>query len=157
MISKFKLLWDSRWPTLELKLYTLVREILRIILKYDKRFSCWFTCPIQSHNDISYMSYHRLSWFTLSLVEWWVRLRKGTCYLPVFLLCVPISLLASKCLVRQSPIPGIVIHFRRTIPPQLSPKSPLCAYSLPKGLKFLQNLPLKEKNAEFKKGMRLSS
>ena len=101
------------------------------------------------------MSYYRLSWFTLSFIEWWDRLRKSTCHLPVFLLCVPISLLASKCLVRQSPIPGIVIHFRRTIPPQLSPKSPLCAYPLPKGSKFLQKLPLK--NAEFKKDMRLSS
>ena len=30
-------------------------------IKYDKRFPYWFTCPIQSHNDISYMSYHRLS------------------------------------------------------------------------------------------------
>ena len=111
MISMSKLLWDSRWPILELKLSTSVREILRVILKYHKRFPYWFTCPIHSHNDISYMSYHRLSWFTLSFVEWWVRLRKGTCHLPVFLLCVPISLLTSKCLVRQSPIPGIVIHF----------------------------------------------
>ena len=42
------------------------------------------------------MSYYRLSWFTLSFVEWWVCLRKGTCLLPVFLLCVPISLLASN-------------------------------------------------------------
>ena len=111
MICKSKLLWDSIWPTLELKLFTSVREILGVILKYDERFPCWFTCPIQSHNDISYMSYHRLSWFTLSFVEWWVRLRKGTCHLPVFLLCVPISLLASKCLVRQLPTLGIVIHF----------------------------------------------
>jgi len=116
-----------------------------VILKYNKRFPCWFTCPIQSHNDISCMSYHRLSWFTLSFVEWWVRLRKGTCHLPVFLLCIPISLLASKHLVRQLPTPGIVIHFHQTFPPQLSPKSPLCAYPLPKGLKFLQKLPLKEK------------
>ena len=77
MICKSKLLWDSRWPTLELKLFTSVREILGITLKHDKRFPCWFTCPIQSHNDISYMSYHRLSWFTLSFVEWWVCLRKG--------------------------------------------------------------------------------
>ena len=52
MISKSKLLWDSRWPTLELKLFTSVREILGVILKYDKRFPYWFTCPIQSHNDI---------------------------------------------------------------------------------------------------------
>ena len=111
MIPESKLLWDSRWPTLELKLYTPVREILGITLKSGKRFPCWLTYPIQSHNVISYMSYHRLSWFTLSFVEWWVRLRKGTCYLPVFLLCIPISLLASKCLVRQLPTPGIVIHF----------------------------------------------
>ena len=126
-----------------------------VILKYNKRFPCWFTCPIQSHNDISCMSYHRLSWFTLSFVEWWVSLRKGTCHLPVFLLCVPISLLTSKCLGRQLPTPGIVIHFRQTIPPQLSPKSPLCAYPLPKGSKFLQKLPLKY--SEIKKDMRLSS
>ena len=111
MISEYKLLWDSRWPTLELKLFTLVREILGITLKHDERFPCWFTCPIQSHNDMSYMSYHRLSWFTLSFVEWWIHLRKGTYHLPVFLLRVPISLLASKCLARESPTPGIVIHF----------------------------------------------
>ena len=36
MISKFKLLWDSRWPTLELKLSTSLREILGVLLKYDK-------------------------------------------------------------------------------------------------------------------------
>ena len=147
MICKSKLLWDSRWPTLELKLFSSVREILGITLQHDKRIPCWFTRPIQSHNDISYMSYHRLSWFTLSLVEWWVRLRKGTCYLPVFLLCVPISLLASKCLVRQLPTPGIVIHSHQTIPPQLSPKSPLCAYPLSKGSKFVLKLPLKILNS----------
>jgi len=106
MISKSKLLWDSRWPTLELKLFTSVREILGLILKYDKRFPCWFTCPIQSHNDISYMSHN-----DTHLVPELARLRKGTCHLLVFLLCVPISLLASKCLVRQLPTPGIVIHF----------------------------------------------
>ena len=88
------------------------------------------------------MSYHRLSWFTLSFVKWWVRLRKGTCYLPVFLLCIPISLLASKRLVRQLPTPGIVIHFHQKIPPQLSPKSPLCAYPLPKGVKNSCNCSL---------------
>ena len=87
------------------------------------------------------MSYHRLSWFTLSFVEWWVRLRKGTCHLPVFLLCLSISLLASKCLVRQSPILGIVIHFRQIIPPQLTPKSPLCAYPLPKRVKISSKAP----------------
>ena len=38
MISKSKLLWGSRWPTSELKLYTLVKEILGVILKYDKVF-----------------------------------------------------------------------------------------------------------------------
>ena len=114
--SKSKLLWDSRWPTLELKLSTLVREILGVTLKYDKKFPCWFTCPIQSHNDISYMRYHRLSWSTLSFVEWWVRLRKGTCHLPVFLLCVPISLLASKHLVWQLPTPGIASTTTRQFP-----------------------------------------
>ena len=70
MISESKLLWDSRWPTLELKLYTSVREFLKIKLKHGKRFPCWFTYPIQSHNVMSYMSYHRLSRFTLSFVEW---------------------------------------------------------------------------------------
>ena len=38
MISKSTLLWDSRWPTLELKLSTSVWEILGVILKYDKVF-----------------------------------------------------------------------------------------------------------------------
>ena len=119
-----------------------------------KRFPCWFTCPIQSHNNISYMSYHRLSWFTLSFVKWWVRLRKGTCHLPIFLLCVFISLLASKRLVWQLPTLGIVINFHQTFPPQLSPKSPLCAYPLPKRVKISSKAP--SKNAEFKKDMRVS-
>ena len=136
MISKSKLLWDSRWHTLEIKLFTSVREILGITLKHDKRFLCWFTYPIQSHNVLSYMSYHRLSWFTLSLVEWWVRWRRGTCHLPVFLLRVPISLLASKCLAWQSPTPDVVIHFRQAIPHNSNPKSPLCAYSFQKGQSF---------------------
>ena len=70
MISKSKLLWDLRWPTLELKLYTLVREILEIKLKHGKTFPCWFTYPIQSHSVIPSMSYHRLSLFILSFVEW---------------------------------------------------------------------------------------
>jgi len=148
MISKSKLLWDSRWPTLELKLFTSVREILGLILKYDKRFPCWFTCPIQSHNDISYMSYHRLSWFTLSFVELWVRWRRGTCHLSVFLLCVPISLLASKCLVRQSPTPGIVIHFHpdssTTTPAQNLHCVPI---HFKKGKKFFKKLPLKIVNS----------
>ena len=155
MISKSKLLWDSRWPTLELKLFTSVREILGVILKYDKRFSCWFTCPIQSHNNISCMSYHRLSWFTLSFVEWWVSLRKGTCHLPIFLLCVPISLLASKCLIRQLPTPGIVIHFHPDCFTTTQPKISTVCLSTSKGSKFLQKFPLKY--FEIKKDMRFSS
>jgi hypothetical protein len=59
------------------------------------------------------------------------------------------------CLVRQLPTPGIVTHFHQTIPPQLSPKSPLCAYPFSKGSKFLQKLPLK--CSEIKKDMKLSS
>ena len=47
MISESKLLWDSRWPTLELKLFTSVREILGITLQQDKMIPCWFTCPIR--------------------------------------------------------------------------------------------------------------
>ena len=136
MISKSKLLWDSRWPTLELKLSTSVREILGVILKYGKRFPCWFICPIQSHNDISYMSYYMLSWFTLSFVEWWVRLRKGTYHLPVFLLCVPISLLASKCLVRQLPTPGIVIHFHPDSSTTTQPKISTVCLSTSKRVKI---------------------
>ena len=148
MISKSKLLWDSRWPTSELTLSTSVREILGVILKYDKRFPCWFICPIQSHNDISCMSYHRLSWFTLSIVEWWVRLRKGTCHLPVFLLCVPISLLASKCLVRQLPTLGIVIHFHPDNSTTTQPKISIVCLSTSKRVKkILQKLPLKILNS----------
>ena len=112
-------------------------------IKYEKRFPCWFTCPIQSHNDISCMSYHRLSWFTLSFVESLVRLRKCTCHLLVFLLRVSISLLASKCLAWQSPTPSVVIHFRQTIPPQLQLKiSTVCLFTA-KGSKFFKKFPLK--------------
>ena len=155
MISKSKLLWNSRWPTLELKLYTLVREILGTKLKHGKGFPLWFTYPIQSHNVLSYMSYHRLSWFTLSFVEWWVRLRKCTCHLPVFLLCVPILLLASKCLVRQSPTSGIVIHFY----PDSSTTTPAqnlhCVPIHCKWVKILQKIP--SENIQFRKDMEWSS
>ena len=113
-------------------------------LKHDKRFPYWFICPFQSHNILLHMSYHRLSWFTLSLVEWWVRLRNGTCYLPVFLLCVPISLLASKCLVWQSPTPGIAIHFCQTIPPQLQPKISAVCLFISKESKVSHKFPLKK-------------
>ena len=147
MISKSKLLWDSRWPTWELELFTSVREILRVILKYDKRLPYWFICPIQSHSDISYMSYHRLSWLTLSFVEWWVCWRRGTCHLPVFLLCG--SLLASKCLVRQLPTPGIVIHFHldssTTTPAQNLHCVPI---HFKKGQNSSKNFPLKILNSE---------
>ena len=61
----------------------------------------------------------------------------------LFLLCVPIALLASKCLVWQSPISGIVIHFHQTIPPQLQPKDSTMCLFIPKRVKILQNFPLK--------------
>jgi hypothetical protein len=101
------------------------------------------------------MSYQRLFWFTLSSFEWWVRLRKDTCHLPVFLLCVPISLLASKCLVRQLPTPGIVIHFSQTVPPQLHPKISIVCLSTSKRVKILQKAP--STNIKFRKDMELSS
>ena len=95
-----------------------------------------------------YMSYHRLSWFTLSFVEWWIHLRKGTYHLPVFLLCVPISLLASKCLARESPTPGIVIHFHldssTTTPAQNLHCVPI---HFKKGKKNIKKLPLKIVNS----------
>ena len=42
--------------------------------------------------------------------------KEGTCHLPIFLLCVPIVLQASKHLACQLPTPGIDIHLRQTIP-----------------------------------------
>ena len=53
---------------------------------------------------------------------------EGTCHLPIFLLCVPIVLLASKCLACQLPTPGIDIHLRQTIPSQQNPISPQWTY-----------------------------
>ena len=95
------------------------------------------------------MSYHRLSWFTLSFVEWWVRLMKGTCHLPVFLLCVPIALLASKCLVRQLPTPGIFIHFHPDSSTTTSAQNLHCVpIHFKKAQKFLKKLPLKILNSE---------
>ena len=46
---------------------------------------------------------------------------EGTCHLPIFFLCVPIVLLASKCLACQLPTPGIDIHLLQTIPSQQNP------------------------------------
>ena len=45
MISKSKLLCDSRWPTLELKLYTLVRKILGINQNMVKGFPAGLHVP----------------------------------------------------------------------------------------------------------------
>ena len=45
MISKSKLLWDSRWSTLELKLFTSVREILGVILNLIKGFPASLHVP----------------------------------------------------------------------------------------------------------------
>ena len=40
---------------------------------------------------------------------------EGTCHLPIFLLCAPTILLASKCLACQLPTSGIDIHLHQTI------------------------------------------
>ena len=53
---------------------------------------------------------------------------EGTYYLPIFLLCVPIVLIVSKCLACQLPTPGIDIHLRQTIPSQQNPISPHWTY-----------------------------
>ena len=108
-----------------------------------KRFSWWFTYPIQSHNVIFWheLPYTILIYFELCLMV--SSLEEGTCHLPIFLLCVTISLLASKCLVWQSPTPGIVIHFHQIIPPQLKPKISTVCLSTPKRVKILQKFPLK--------------
>ena len=48
---------------------------------------------------------------------------EGTCHLPIFLLCIPIVLLASKCMACQLPTPGFDIHLRQTIPLTTKPKN----------------------------------
>ena len=42
--------------------------------------------------------------------------KEGTCHLPIYLICVPIVLLATKCLACQSATTGIDIHLCQTIP-----------------------------------------
>ena len=81
---------------------------------------------------------------------------EGTCHLPIFILCVPIVLLASKCLACQLPTPGIDIHLCQTIPlttePKISTVSLSISNGLPKKCSFpiisswsMSHLPLKQK------------
>ena len=67
--------------------------------------------------------------------------KEGTCHLPIFFLCVPIFLLASKCLACQSPTPGIDIHLRQTIPLTTKPKISTVNLSISNGLSKQCSLP----------------
>ena len=67
---------------------------------------------------------------------------EGTCHLPIFLLCVPIVLLASKCLACQLPTPGIDIHLRQTIPLTTKPKISTVNLSISNGLSKQCSLPI---------------
>jgi len=66
---------------------------------------------------------------------------EGTCHLPIFLLCIPIVLLASKCLTYQLPTPGIDIHLRQTIPLTTKPKISTVSLSISNGLSKQCSLP----------------
>src|SRR6185503_9907604 len=67
---------------------------------------------------------------------------EGTCHLQIFLLCVPIVLLASKCLACQFPTPGIDIHLRQTIPLTTKPKISTASLSITNGLSKQCSLPI---------------
>ena len=67
---------------------------------------------------------------------------EGTYHLPIFLLCVPIVLLASKCLACQSPTPGIDIHLRQTIPLTTKAKISTVSLSISNGLSKQCSLPI---------------
>ena len=61
---------------------------------------------------------------------------EGTCHPPIFLLCVPIILLASKCLACQLSTPGIDIHSQQNL------KSPQLAY--PSRMVYPSNAPFQK-------------
>ena len=67
---------------------------------------------------------------------------EGTCHLPIFLLWVPIVLLASKCLACQLPTSGIDIHLRQTIPLTTKPKISTVNLSISNGLSKQCSLPI---------------
>ena len=67
---------------------------------------------------------------------------EGTCHLPIFLLSVPIAMLASKCLAFQLPNPGIDIHLRQTIPLTTKPKISTVSLSISNGLSKQCSLPI---------------
>ena len=67
---------------------------------------------------------------------------EGTCHLQIFLLCIPIVLLASKCLASQLPTPGIDIHLRQTIPLTTKPKISTVNLSISNGLSKQCSLPI---------------
>jgi hypothetical protein len=62
-----------------------------------------------------YLSHIMLSWVTLSFAECWLRSRKGTCHLPIFLLCVSIVLLATKISSLSITYSGYCIHVHQII------------------------------------------
>ena len=66
---------------------------------------------------------------------------EGTCRLPIFLLCVPIVLLASEWLACQLPTPGIDIHHRQTIPLTTKTKISTVNLSISNGLSKQCSLP----------------
>ena len=66
---------------------------------------------------------------------------EGTCHLPIFLLCAPTILLASKCLAYQIPTPSIDIHLRQTIPLTTKPKISTVNLSISNGLSKQCSLP----------------
>ena len=67
---------------------------------------------------------------------------EGTCHLTIFLLCVPIVLLASKCLACQLPTTGIDIHLRQTIPLTTKPKISTVSLSNSNSLSKKCSLPI---------------
>ena len=67
---------------------------------------------------------------------------EGTSHLPIFLLCVPIVLVASKCLACQLPTLGIDIHLRQPTPLTTKPKISTVSISISNGLFKLCSLPI---------------
>ena len=67
---------------------------------------------------------------------------EGIYHLPIFLLCIPIVLLASKCLACQLPTPGFDIHLRQTIPLTTKPKISTVSLSISNGLSKQCSLPI---------------
>ena len=138
------LLWDSRWPTLELKLFTSVREILGVILNMRKGF------PVGSHvPSRAIMTFH--TWATTGYLDLFWALSNGEfAWGKVLVICRSFSFAYPFLCYHQNVwwdnylLWVLSSTFTQTVPPQLQPKISTVCLSTPKRVKIHQNFPLKK-------------